>query len=65
MLCIRLKGGIGGDRMEKKKRILISCLMALAVTASSSYAYFTNSAEIKGTGSTNLLLNITNGKWRN
>ena len=50
MLCIRLKKWHWGrERMEKKKRILISCLMALAVTASSSYAYFTNSFAITGT----------------
>lgn len=48
--------------MEKKKRILISCLMALAVTASSSYAYFTKEENIAGSSTSTMGIKITNGQ---
>lgn len=48
--------------MEKKKRILISCLMALAVTASSSYAYFTKEDNIAGSDTSTMGIKITNGQ---
>lgn len=48
--------------MKRNKRILISCLMALAVTASSSYAYFTKTEDIAGSSTSTMGIQITNGQ---
>ena len=48
--------------MKKTKRLLIAALMAIAVTGSSTLAYFTSEVDLVGKEGTMLQLKITNGK---